>query len=64
MDSRYDEQLGGYVPSIPLPFYEWSWLGLRKRYGCWCGKKFTTERLYQIHYALNHLEPMEEAENA
>jgi len=39
---------GGWVPSVPLPFY-----GLRKR--CECGRRFWTTAAYRGHYALVHI---------
>lgn len=40
--------LGEWVPAIPLPLY-----GLRKR--CECGRKFWTTGGYRGHYALTHI---------
>lgn len=55
---EYDESLGGYVPSIPLPFYgRRRWWKVWQRFGCHCGKYFWRERDYRTHYALNHIEP-------
>jgi hypothetical protein len=58
--SYFDENLG-YMPAIPLPFYEQSWFGLRKRYMCVrCGAKFKHSGEYECHYALTHIKQVNE----
>jgi hypothetical protein len=55
----------GYIPSVPLPYFEWQfwkWQSVR----CGCGKKFITKDLklvpfeYKKHYILNHIPCFEE----
>lgn len=45
------------LPLIPLPFAETRWF--RIRYICACGRKFATEREYERHYVLTHVEPLD-----
>ncbi len=62
---EYDDNLKGYVPAVPCPFYVWQrWLWQKVR--CHCGQEFVTRdmslvpREYKTHYVLNHIPPSEE----
>lgn len=55
--SRFDHELR-YVPAIPLPFWYRGWRSLwRWRPSCYqCKLIFKTEKEFDAHYVLHHLE--------